>query len=398
MATYCAECGGDAIPHRLTYITILMDEVIGSVMRPGRFGRAVLRLASRVEYYLTPALLRAFTLLGLAKIYDRSDDKTLLLAQVLWKEADARGIEMKEVRLFNLARNIFTARYEDTQGRKRSIAFEGIPFPKGRMHVWWTDDKAELKPRFQKLGLPVAQGGAVATARGALALYRTLRAPVIVKPYSGSASRHTTLHIDSEEELLRAFRVATAVAPYAVIEEELVGPVYRATVVDGEFVALLRRDQPHVVGDGRHTVRELVEEANKNPARHGPYFHEMNLDDAALAELGWQGFTPESVPGEGARVTLHQKVNWSNGGTTADATEGVHQDNVALFERAAEVLQAPIIGMDFIIGDPTRSWKEQERSGVIECNSMPYFDNHHLPFEGEPRNVAGKIWDMVDAK
>jgi len=42
----------------------------------------------------------------------------------------------------------------------------------------------------------------------------------------------------------------------------------------------------------------------------------------------------------------------------------------------------------------TRSWKEQERLGILECNSMPFFDNHHLPFEGKPRNVAGLIWDM----
>ena len=121
----------------------------------------------------------------------------------------------------------------------------------------------------------------------------------------------------------------------------------------------------------------------------------MKLDDAALKELSWQDFTPDSVPEHGQCVTLHQKVNWSLGGTTTDVTDEVHLDNRKLFEDIAKALRAPIVGIDFIIGDITCSWKEQDRCGVIECNSMPFFDNHHVPFEGEPRNVAGKIWEMT---
>jgi len=93
-------------------------------------------------------------------------------------------------------------------------------------------------------------------------------------------------------------------------------------------------------------------------------------------------------------VTLNQKINWSVGGTTCDVTDDTHPDNIALFEEVARVLKAPIVGLDFIIGDMGRSWKEQERCGILECNSMPFFDNHHLPFEGKPRNVAALIWDM----
>jgi cyanophycin synthetase len=54
-----------------------------------------------------------------------------------------------------------------------------------------------------------------------------------------------------------------------------------------------------------------------------------------------------------------------------------------------------LVGIDFIIEDISKSWKEQARCGVIECNSRPFFDNHHLPFNGKPRNVAGAIWDYA---
>jgi D-alanine-D-alanine ligase-like ATP-grasp enzyme len=389
----CEECGGDPVFHRLTYYSILIDDGMKKLFDPGFVGRWLTQAAYGVERLVTPRILEGAMRLGIAKRLTRPDDETQLLALMLWQEADTRGITVEEVRLFDLPRNIFMARF--ASGRK--IVYEGIPIPPRGIHrVSWLDDKAELKKQFRKRGLPVAAGGSARHWREAKRIYAKLAPPVIVKPYSGSGSRHTLLHIDTLEELKRAVSVAMQICPAVVIEEELIGPVYRATVVDGRLAATLRRDQPHVIGDGTHTITELVTEANKHPGRQGPYFHKMQLDEAAKKELAWQKMTETSVPENGQRVLLHQKINWGVGGTTADVSDEVHPDNVELFEEAARVLKAPIVGIDFIIEDISRSWKEQERCGVIECNSMPFFDNHHLPFTGKPRNVAKLIWDMVE--
>lgn len=393
VAAACAECGGDPVFHGMTYYTILIDDSMRALFDPGFVGRILGKFATAIERRVTPHMLDLFMRLGWARRVTTPDDGTQLLALMLWQEADTRGIQVEEVRLFDLPRNIFLARMPS--GRR--IAYEGIPLPPRTIdRAEWLDNKAELKKRFSKLGLPVAKGDSASNWYEAKKIYSKLTPPVIVKPYSGSGSRHTLLHIDTEPELKRAFLVAKQICPAAVIEEELVGPVYRATVVDGRLAATLRRDQPHVVGDGVHTITELMEEANKNPQRSGPYFHQMKLDEVADKELAWQNMTRTSVPENGQRVTLHQKINWGVGGTTADVSDDVHPDNVALFEEVARELKAPIVGIDFIIEDITRSWKEQDRCGVIECNSMPFFDNHHLPFEGEPRNVAKLIWDMVE--
>ncbi len=391
----CPDCGDGAIFHRLTYITLFIDEgldwIVGSPSarssRPGFFSRLILHAERRITPYLLEGIMKT----PLADKVMEPDDETQLLALMIWNEARNRGIEVAEFRLGGLARNIFTAKLPN--GRR--FAFEGIPLPAADIdRIPWMDDKAVLKEEFRKLGLPIAQGGTAMTLKGALKIFRTLEAPVIVKPYSGSGSRHTILHVTSEAELANAFRIATQVAPRAVVEEELVGPVYRATVVDGKFVAAIRRDQPCVTGNGVDTVAALVAVANTHPKRQGPYFHHIKLDDAADAELAWQGLTRDSVPAAGQRVVLHQKINWSVGGTTADVTDIVHPENIALFEEVAMVLRATIVGIDFIIEDITKSWKTQKRCGILECNSMPFFDNHHLPFEGEPRNVAAAIWDM----
>ncbi len=388
----CIECGGEAIPHRLTYITVAIDETLRPLFTPGPLTRILSRGLNLLEKQITPHLFRALRKIGWARFQESPDERTLLLAKMLWEEATVRGINVHEVRLFGLPRNIFLAQLPS--GKR--LAYEGIPLPiRGREQAWWLDNKAELKKRFTKLGIPVPKGGAVGSVRGARKLFKELEAPVIVKPYSGSGSRHTTLHITEESALIQAFRVAKQVAPLVVVEEELRGPVFRATVVDGVCVGVLRRDPPHVIGNGAHNIRQLISKANEHPSRGGPYFSKILLTSAALAELAWQNLFPHDVPPEGHRVTLHQKINWSLGGTTADVTDTVHPDNTELFEHIARVLKAPVVGIDFIIGDMSRSWKSQERCGVIECNSMPFFDNHHLPFEGKPRNVAGAIWDMV---
>jgi len=388
----CPDCGDGAIFHRTTYVSIVVDELFSPFSSPNPFLKGFTRLVYGIERHVTPRILNGMMNMGWAKRLNEPDDETQLLALMIWNEAKERSITVSEFRLFNLPRNIFVATYPD--GRK--IAYEGIPMPGNSdlERVPWMDNKAVLKEKFRALGLPVAKGGAVSTLKEAKKLFKTLTPPVIAKPFSGSASRHTVLHISNEEDLARGFTIAKQIAPKVVIEEELVGAVYRATVVDGKFAAALRRDQPHVIGDGRSSIKELVAKANEHPGRQGPYFYRMNLDELAQTELEWQGLTFESVLQEGVRATLHQKINWSVGGTTCDVTDETHPDNIELFEEVARVLNAKIVGLDFIVADMSRSWKEQDRCGILECNSMPFFDNHHLPFEGKPRNVASLIWDM----
>jgi D-alanine-D-alanine ligase-like ATP-grasp enzyme len=392
-AAACIHCGGDGVPHRVTYITVAIDDIMRPLFTPGTVMRFLARGFYALESRITPHLLRFLVWTGIAKKQERPDDETLLLGKVLWEEADARGIEMWEFRLFNLARNVFYARLSNG----RSLAFEGIPQPpEGIARVWWMDNKAELKKHLRKAGFPTAKGGGAFTSRRAHQIGKSLTPPLIVKPHSGSGSRHTILHINSKEGLEQAFHIAKQVAPLALIEEELVGPVYRITTVDGKYSAALRRDPPSVVGDGKRTINELIAKANTHPARSGPYFSQLKIDEDALKELAWKGYTPESVPPAGERVMLNQKVNWSLGGTTADVTDDVHPDNIQMFEEVSKLLRAPVVGIDFIIADLSRSWHEQERCGILECNSMPFFDNHHLPFEGKVRNVAGDIWDMTE--
>ncbi|HEV8666439.1 MAG TPA: hypothetical protein VN665_01145 [Candidatus Paceibacterota bacterium] len=385
MATFCPDCN-ESTNHRIEYMGALLDTAFLPLTalvsriprRSGTHGRAFLRLYSILES------------LHMGRFLEYYDDKTLLLDQVLWDEAKQRGIVMREFRLFNAPKGLFIAILPSG----KVLDFDGVPLPQSHAE-WYINNKPKLIQKLREAGFPVANGKSVRTVGQARALFKTLAALVVVKPSIGSASRHTTMHVDTAEKLTTAFTLAKKLSPSVVIEEELQGQVYRPTLVGGKLIATLRRDQAFVTADGIHTVAQLVAEENKNTARQGPYFSRIKTDTSAVVELALQGLHLESIPAQGRRVQLNQKINWSLGGTTTDVTDEVHPDNVKLFEDVAAFLRAPLVGIDFIIEDISKSWKEQKRCGIIECNDMPYFDNHHLPYRGTPRDVAGPIWDLV---
>jgi len=384
---HCQECN-EATNHAVEYVGALLDTALLPLASLQR--RLLPRKSSPNRGKVFVRLYAALVRLRMGYFLEAYDGQTLLLDQVLWDEAKRRGIVMREFRLFGAAKGLFIA----TLPNGRVLDFDGVPLPQQRA-LWWINNKPKLVQRLSKAGFPVAKGGSAATLKRALALFNKLAKPLVVKPSAGSASRHTTMHVDSVEGLERAFRLAKKLSPWVMIEEELAGSVYRPTLVNGTLIATLRRDQPYVTGDGIKTVQELVEEENKNPARSGPHFGPIKLDGAAVAELAVQGLKVQSIPASGRRVQLNQKINWSLGGTTTDVTDIVHPDNKKLFEEVPKLLHAPLVGIDFIIEDISRSWKEQPKCGIIECNDMPYFDNHHLPYKGKPRNVAGPIWDLI---
>ncbi len=333
----CTECGSDPIHHGKEYWSL----VESIVMRPlltltARMGETITR-RSRIPRVKKSGLSETLARLNLGELRDAPDDKTPLLDHVLWAEAEARGITMREFRILGLPTASFIARLPD--GRR--FAFESIPLPvRAKPGVWWLDNKPVMKKRFREMGIPTARGGAAYTLKGAIKIFRDLDTVAIVKPHEGSGSRHTTMHVADEAALKRAFAVSNQVSPKVIVEEELIGSVYRPTLVDGRLIATLKRDTPRVIGDGMHTIAELIEIENGHPARKGPYFSKIKYSAQMEAELARQEATLESIPEKGREIKLHPKINWAVGGTTTDVTDIVHPENKKLFEEIAPRAQS----------------------------------------------------------
>jgi cyanophycin synthetase len=388
----CAECGMEVAHHFAERASLQLNKLLSPVTSVlDFFVKPLTPVGSRLTKRLAPKIGSILVSTGLATEVISPDSHSSETAIALWQEAERRDITMREIRILGLPRRMFVAEHKGA-----TWGFDGLPRPaKIQPSLSWIDNKGEVKKRFNKARFPIAKGGVCRNEKQALNIFNKLDHPVIVKPHEGSGGKHTRVHIETEHDLIDAVRNAKLLSPFVIIEEELVGPVFRATLIQRKLAAVLRRDPPHIIGDGKSTIAKLTEKENMNSLRLGPVFAKIALDSPyAIREMKRQRVVPNSVPRKDQKIFFHFKVNWGVGGTSRDATDEAHPLNKKLFEDIGEYLGDDIVGIDFIIPDIGRSWREQ-KCGVIECNSLPLIGNHHFPYTGKVKNVAGIIWDMI---
>jgi len=262
-------------------------------------------------------------------------------------------------------------------------------------------DKSLTNSLLSSAGLPVPRSRVVRTEDGAVEAALEIGYPVVVKPLDGNHGRGVVLDLRSEEDVRRGFRPAYDESRNGdvVVETFVAGNDYRMLVVGGKLAAVAQRVPASVVGDGKHTVRGLVDIENADPRRgigHERVLTRIRVTPTAEELVNKQGFELDSVPVEGQRVMLAATGNMSTGGTAIDRTREAHPDNVEIAETAAQVVGLDVAGIDFIAPDITIPVREQG-GAIVEVNAAPGFRMHTNPTEGEPQYVAKPVIDLLFA-
>ena len=258
-------------------------------------------------------------------------------------------------------------------------------------------DKEETNKILGDLGLPVPRQRMVRSAEQAVRAADRLGYPLVLKPLDANHGRGVTLGIRGAADVAVAFDKAREHARTVLVETFLEGHDHRMLVVNGELIAVAKRVPGHVVGDGVHTIAELVEVVNQDPRRgigHEKVLTRLELDHQAELLMQRAGVTREHVPAAGEIFYLRATGNLSTGGTAIDLTDAVHPDNREMAVRAAKAIGLDVIGIDFITPDITKSYREVG-GGICEVNAAPGFRMHVAPTEGRPRDVAGPVMDML---
>lgn len=254
-------------------------------------------------------------------------------------------------------------------------------------------NKHAAKRLLSEIGLPVPRGEVVRDRAAALAAARHLGWPVVVKPLDGNHGRGVCTGVIDPAMLLAAFDTARSISRSVIVERMLPGTDHRFLVVGGKLVAAAERVPAHVIGNGRDSIRNLIEAVNADSRRgdgHEAVLTRIGIDDALHAWLALQGQTIESIPLPGERVTLAGTANLSTGGTAIDRTDDVHPDNAAIAEQAALAIGLDVAGIDILSPDISRSLCETG-GGIVEVNAAPGLRMHLAPSEGIPRDVARPI-------
>ncbi len=258
-------------------------------------------------------------------------------------------------------------------------------------------DKRLTHGILEQLGLPVPRQAIVYDAEEAVEEAERLGFPVVIKPLDGNHGNAVAIELKTAAEVRAAYEKAREISRRVIVESYQRGNDYRLLVIGGGVIAAARRVPGHVVGDGQHTVAELIEIVNRDPRRgigHEKVLTRLVADEQARRLLDQAGLTPGSILPEGQVCHLRSTANLSTGGTAVDVTDTVHEDNRLMAERAVQAVGLDVGGVDFISPDISRSYKEV--GGVIvEVNAAPGFRMHLAPTEGKVRDVAGPVIDML---
>ena len=260
-------------------------------------------------------------------------------------------------------------------------------------------DKELTKKLLHAAGVPVPLGRPVTDAEDAWRAAQALGGAVVVKPRDGNQGKGVTVNIQTREQVLAAYEVASQYGSEVMVERYLPGIDFRLLVVGRKLVAAARRDPPLVVGDGVHTVRQLVEAVNADPRRgdgHATPLTRIRLDDIAIDRLAQQGLTPDSVPPRGARVVLRNNANLSTGGTATDVTDEVHPLVAQRAVAAAMTVGLDVCGVDVVCQSVVEPL-ESQNGGIVEVNAAPGLRMHLSPSFGKGRNVGQAIIDHMFA-
>ncbi len=266
----------------------------------------------------------------------------------------------------------------------------------GRISASKSETKEFLKR--EKISVPEGKRFEVNDLEGILAYAERLQEPLVVKPDAGSEGKGVYCGIKHEDiayvtkELAKNFRSL-------VIERQIIGNEYRIFATRDNFIAVIMRRPASVLGDGKQSLAELIEEKNigrqsKSAKPLTCPFIKIEVDNVVQKHLAKKGLSLDYVPPENERVYLRENSNISTGGDAIELTAQIH---LSVRETAFRALKSipgmAYAGIDLITEDITQRIGNQY--AILELNNKPGIWPLHYPYIGKPRNVAGALVDLV---
>lgn len=297
-----------------------------------------------------------------------------------WAELGARamiqlgfGVHQKRIQatLSNRTGILGVELASDKEGTKQMLRASGVPVPRGTV-VSYLDELED----------------AIADVGGY---------PIVIKPLNGNHGRGITINITTWEQAEAAYDAAKDVSKSVIIERFYQGRDHRVLVVNGKVVAVAERVPAHVVGDGRSTIQQLIDETNRDPRRgtgHDNVLTKIEVDRTSWELLEQKGYNLETVLPAGEMCYLRATANLSTGGIAIDRTDDIHPENLWLAERVVKIIGLDIAGIDIVTEDISKPLREVD-GVIVEVNAAPGFRMHVCPSEGIPRNVAEPVIDML---
>ncbi len=258
-------------------------------------------------------------------------------------------------------------------------------------------DKEETKNLLEAAEIPVPRGRIIYDEEDLKAAIDKISYPIVLKPVNGNHGKGATTNIRTWDDALVALAAAKKYGRAVICEKFIVGRDYRLLVINYKFVAAALRTPAAVIGDGKHTIQQLIDIVNQDPRRgygHEKVLTSIKVDDFTMDILNKKAYTLDTVLADKEELWLKPTANLSTGGTATDVTDFVHPTNIFMAERIARIIGLDICGIDIMAPDLSVPITEND-GAILEVNAAPGFRMHLDPTEGLPRNVAEPVIDML---
>lgn len=258
-------------------------------------------------------------------------------------------------------------------------------------------NKEQTKKMLSDASIPVASGDICYDEEDLQETIDDIGYPIVIKPLDGNHGKGASINVTNWEDAVEGLHYAKKHSRRVIVEKFITGFDFRVLVINNEVIAAAQRVPAHVIGDGIHTIQELIDETNKDPRRgygHENVLTEITIDRDSEELIAKSGNTLSTVLSKGETFYLKSTANLSTGGTSVDVTDLMHPENVFIAERISRVIGLDICGIDIMAANLTQSLKENG-GVVLEVNAAPGFRMHLAPSEGLPRNVAAPVIDML---
>ena len=252
--------------------------------------------------------------------------------------------------------------------------------------------KQQARDAFARHNIPHAQGTVFFSPLKAFHFVKKVGFPVVIKPNVSGYSRGSHFPITNFREFWKAVFLVKTWWPSSIIEEYLEGKNYRVVVIKDEIMSVIQRYPPFVVGNGESTVGVLIDQENRQREKMGlfPVIHPIAKNGRTHRYLKKQKLSLTSIPAEGERVYLYNKIALAPGGIveTVDK-DSVSLKNKELFFKILKAFDANIFGIDVILEKGIEHDFDDQKTIFLELNSRPFLEMHKYPRFGAQPNLDG---------
>lgn len=307
-----------------------------------------------------------------------------------------RGLDLRYYSYFD-EDNLLKVRYSLSDGKK-THHFQLSMGDGVTQEAFDICDNKELTKKYlsnSEPPVPVPAGkmfGAESTDEEILAFAETMNFPIVFKPTDGNAGNGVFANIQTIDELKEIIPHVREELGFkeVIVEDYIPGREFRVVVIGDRVLGAMIRRPASVLGDGKHTIKELIHQTNEirltNPHLTSRL---IKVDREIRSMLKRKGYKLKTVPAEGERVYLREKSNLSKGGDAIDVTDKLTENLKNIARNVGPAIPGlQHYGVDMIVDE------ENDTGVVLEVNARPGFGGHLFPMEGTPRDFAKEVIDF----